>query len=82
MATKRKNKCLQKAAPHEPIFVLRAQDQLAPEVIEFWASRLEVGVTDAFGPAAASSYEKIKTAREIAEEMRGWQRQYGKKLPD
>ena len=36
MSTKDADKCLQKVATDEPIFVLRAQDKLAPVVIRKW----------------------------------------------
>lgn len=31
--------CYHEVMPDEPIFVLRAKDPVAPEVIEFWAER-------------------------------------------
>jgi hypothetical protein len=36
MATKHTCSCLKKAADDEPIFVLRAQDKLAPAVVQYW----------------------------------------------
>lgn len=67
--------CLGKAYPDEPVFILRAQDILAPPTIEHWARLLEVsgkvGVT-----------QKINEARAIAHEMRAWQERHSRKLPD
>ncbi len=43
MATKEQgDSCYEKAAPDEPIFVLRAQDFLAPEIVREWAYRAAV----------------------------------------
>lgn len=38
MATKAQGvKCYNKAGPNEELFVLRGQDELAPEVVRYWA---------------------------------------------
>lgn len=61
------------ATTPEPIFTLRAQDLLAPEIVREWAYRarkLDV------------SEDKIKEARRIADEMEDWQIQNHRKLPD
>jgi hypothetical protein len=55
----------------EPYFVLRAQDRLAPELVEAWAIEAELN-----GCAPA----KVKDAREIAKAMRNWSGK--KKMPD
>ncbi len=39
MAYKHNDTCLQKAADDEPIFVLRAQDLSAPDVVDYWIAR-------------------------------------------
>ena len=70
MAFKGNYPCLEKAGEDEPIFVLRAQDKLAPGAIEMWADAAE----DAGVPA-----EKVKDARELANLMRTWPNQ---KIPD
>ena len=36
MGLKHNDRCLEKVADNEPIFVLRAQDQSAPELIRRW----------------------------------------------
>lgn len=55
--------CFNKAKDDEPIFVLRAQDRIAPNVIDMWCEFAEcAGV----GPA------KIQEARHLAEQMRAW----------
>lgn len=60
-------------AEGEEIFVLRAQDSFAPEVVEMWA--LTAGMRGA--PRA-----KIQAARDCATRMRLWQAEYGSKIPD
>ena len=55
--------CYDKAADDEPLFVLRAQDALAPEVVEHWAFLAKrLGV----------AFEKIEAAYEVAGAMRRW----------
>lgn len=73
MATKLDSETLAKAADDEPIFVLRAQDVLAPEVIEHWAAYAELLDVNPV---------KIKEARLVARQMREWQEHRGKKVPD
>jgi len=55
--------CLNKAQDDEPIFVLRAKDLLAADVVRIWAMM-----------AHRSSHEiwKIKEAREVANQMDMW----------
>jgi hypothetical protein len=70
MSTKAKgDSCWEKAAPDEPLFVLRAQDVTAPDVIEFWIS---LNPQIQFTP---KGYE----AQELANAMRQWQ---NRKLAD
>ncbi len=57
------NSCINKAADDEPIFVLRANDPLAPTVIDYWANMAEGGDHEEW---------KIKEARELAQGMRRW----------
>jgi hypothetical protein len=61
---------VEKAAVREPIFSLRAQDELASEVVRFWCEKaMERGVAPA----------KVKQALDIADAMDDWPT---KKLPD
>ena len=62
--------CLGKLEVGEPFFVLRAQDELAPELIEAWAVEAELNGC----PAA-----KVANARRIAVAMRAWHK---RKMPD
>jgi len=62
--------CLGRAADDEPVFVLRAQDMLSPEIIDEWAERAE---------QACCLAAKVAEARELANQMVHWP---GRKLPD
>jgi hypothetical protein len=68
--------CLGKAAPDEPVFVLRAQDKFAPVLVRLWAS-LVLNETSAGG-----NTDKAQQAEMIAHEMSIWQMENKKKLPD
>jgi hypothetical protein len=65
MATKKDGiPCYDKAADEEPLFVLRAQDMLAPEMVREWAYRAKV---------MGTPIEKIDEARRCADQMEDWQ---------
>jgi len=72
VATKHHDVWLDNCAEDEPIFVLRAQDITAPDVIEYW---LSLALTRGAGIAP----EKIAQAKECIREMRAWP---NRKLPD
>lgn len=55
--------CLGKAADDEPVFILRAQDALAADLVELWAIRAR---------AANCPVDKVREAAELSEEMRRW----------
>lgn len=55
--------CINKAGDDEPVFVLRANDPLAPAAVDYWANMAVGGDHD---------QRKIEGAREIAREMRRW----------
>lgn len=56
--------------PDEPVFVLRAQDCLAPEMIEKWVIRAR---------ALNVNVDKMNDASSVAEEMLQWPT---RKIPD
>lgn len=66
----------------EPVFVLRAQDRFAPEVIEFWASRVGQHVAGSIGDLPDKTKRKVSTARAKAHLMRAWQELNRSKTPD
>jgi hypothetical protein len=62
--------CLRKAAPDEPVFVLRAQDELAPMVVRKWVElAFKAGVNN----------EKLIAADACQKEMQTWPT---RKMPD
>lgn len=75
MATKEQggSSCYEKAAPDEPVFTLRAQDSLAPEIVREWAFRAQVAGTPA---------DKVAEARKVADDMEQWQIANLKKVSD
>ncbi|MGH8639135.1 MAG: hypothetical protein ACREUZ_18525 [Burkholderiales bacterium] len=70
MATKHNSVSLDKARDDEPIFVLRAQDLLAPATVRHWAEDAEKA-----GCVAA----RVREARDLADAMERWP---GRKMPD
>lgn len=58
--------CLNKAAPDEPLFILRAKDPLAPQTILLWATMATSGQHE---PA------KIEEAQKIAAQMESYRRE-------
>lgn len=73
MSTKHNDTCLQKAGDDEPIFVLRAQDVLAPGLVRDWAQQAR---------REGAPPHKVDEARELASLMEVWQREHGCKVPD
>lgn len=64
MSTKREGvACYDKAGLDEPLFVLRAQDHLASQLVRLWASMAELGGTH---PSI------VFEARECADKMDAW----------
>lgn len=57
----------------EPVFLIRAKDQVGPDVVERWAN---------FAEHVGASAEIVAKARTHAETMRAWQRTHGKQVPD
>jgi hypothetical protein len=65
-----KDTCLDKVKPEEPIFVLRAQDKLAPHLVYMWAK---------LAKEHGCPLEKVKEAEDCAEAMFAWP---NRKYPD
>lgn len=73
MGTKHDDSCLTKAHDDEPIFVLRANDAIAPSTVRSWAD-----IAEGLGTPAP----KIREARDLADRMVAWQIANGSKIPD
>lgn len=82
MATKRAgDSCYNKAEDDEPIFVLRATDKFAPQVIRYWTALVVQG---AGLPTPDNTAEKVNGAHECANAMDDWQEEHPDKvkIPD
>ena len=73
MGLKHNDSCLAKAATDEPIFVLRAKDKTAPNLVRAWATN---------AASLGAPYEKTREARELADAMERWQKENGCEVPD
>lgn len=74
MGYKNDDNCLAKVDEDEPVFVLRAQDKLAPALVELWASLAFMH---------GCNGEKLSEANELAQRMRAWQHETDRaKWPD
>lgn len=66
----------------EPVFEFRAQDRFMPEVLEFWANKVEAAVANTVSGEADKSRYKVKKARALAHTVRAWQTLNYTKVPD
>lgn len=74
--------CLGKAAADEPVFVLRAKDIFAADLIREWADHVE-RVAALKGELTGARKAKIAEARKLAIEMETWRHSHdGGKVPD
>ena len=78
MGTKHNDRCLDKAADDEPIFVLRAQDKLAPALVRQWALQM-AGHATMRGANAADVASKYAEAMALADRMEALS---NRKMPD
>ena len=60
-------------AEDEPVFLLRAKDKFAPEVVAYWASLLQ---------REGTQPEMADMAMQHSRAMKDWQHINGKKTPD
>jgi hypothetical protein len=68
------NSCLNRAASDEPIFVLRANDPVAPSIVRDWASRyLEAKMNVQQGVTTDNQLKKYHEAFDSAKQMVEWQ---------
>lgn len=65
--------CLANCQDDEPIFVLVARDQTAPETVDDWIDR---------AAARGVASEKLADAKALASQMDDWQERHGSKVPD
>lgn len=60
--------CLNRAGDDEPLFVIRAKDELSSTMVRQWAE--SAAMTNAHEP------EKIQEARMLAESMENWRKEH------
>jgi hypothetical protein len=63
--------CLTRAADDEPLFVLRAHDELAPDIVRAWAERYRAHKAKT-APLTDREYRKYLEALSLAETMDAW----------
>ena len=64
--------CYANALPDEPMFILLARDQRAPETVRHWADKRAMDVRA--GRKPASDMRMVREARECAAAMRVWRK--------
>lgn len=60
--------CLNQASDDEPIFTLRAHDELAPGIVRYWAGRYYASKQ----PLSDKQHAKYREALQLADEMEEW----------
>ena len=81
MGTKKselKDGCFAKAKDNEPIFVLRAQDKIAPYIVIEWAETYKT-ICEVKGCWGKKQKAKFNAAMRTSKAMYNWQ---GRKIPD
>jgi len=63
--------CMTHAADDEPLFVLRANDELAPLIVRFWAREYAMKIDDK-GDDYGRRLAKYRDALDIADAMERW----------
>lgn len=63
------NSCWNQAAPDEPVFILRANDELAPDTIIQWANQYRLRKGD-WLRMTVEQRQKFENALKVAEAMR------------
>jgi hypothetical protein len=69
MELKDPNSCLNRAEDDEPIFVIRANDELAPSIVRNWCAHYMVSKGDAI---TAQQQIKLQEAMDISYAMKLW----------
>jgi hypothetical protein len=66
--------CLNRAANDEPIFVLRANDELAASVVRVWAQYYYARKVALHGDLTTKQRKKYDEALQLAQQMDDWRR--------
>lgn len=73
--------CLTAAAEDEPVFVLRANDELAPSIIRAWAEAYFESKKDEKFNVTDAQRAKYREAIALANEMEQWKRNHFRVAP-
>jgi hypothetical protein len=71
--------CINRAADDEPVFVLRAHDPCAPEIVREWADAYATRKEENGGVMNDEQRAKYQEARALATQMEVWQKAHGVK---
>lgn len=74
--------CLNKASDDEPIFVLRANDELAPDIVMKWAFAYRAAKIEGSGEMTQHQMDKYEEAIELAGLMRKWKESSSSSSPN
>lgn len=66
------NSCLNNAEDTEPIFVLRANDPVAPHIVRSWAAEYRSEKMKTTGKLTEAQKAKYQEALNLANEMETW----------
>ena len=67
--------CWNKAAEDEPVFVLRSNDELAPDLVEAWAKEYFLRKSaEQDGKLSSQQIAKYEEALQLAKQMRIWRK--------
>jgi len=70
------NSCLNKAADDEPLFVFRANDPLAPQLVREWADQYFDSKKDKEFRVTIPQQTKYREALALANAMEEWKREH------
>lgn len=71
------NSCINRAEDDEPVFVLRAHDPAAPEIVREWADAYASRKEDKQGEMTEQQRAKYREALDLAKQMEAWQKEKG-----
>lgn len=71
------NSCINRADDDEPVFVLRAHDPAAPEIVREWADAYASRKEDKGSVMTETQRAKYREALNLAQLMEVWQAEHG-----
>lgn len=67
--------CLNRSHDDEPLFVLRANDSIAPDIVRAWVRRYGSRKRAEHGALTAEQQAKMAEANQIALDMKKWRKE-------